>query len=163
MNLYQHNELARLDSHIDYETGEINLVEWEASQVALVEKQRAVVAWLKNNDSNINMLDNAIKELTARKKSMQTRHESLKEYLLVNMQANCITEINANDMTFSAKIKKNPPRLIIDDAGKIPNELYIYHEAPPPSVDNAAVKAKLSAGEEVEGARLEQGIRLDIK
>lgn len=163
MNLYQHQQLATLESHIDFETGEIDIDSFNRSQIALAEKQRAVCAWLKNETVKIDMLDNAIKELTARKKSMQSRHEGLKEYLLVNMQANGITEINANDMTFSAKIKKNTPKLIIDDACKIPSDLYIYHEAPPPSVDNAAVKAKLSAGDEVEGARLEQCIRLDIK
>ncbi len=162
MNLYQTNELARLESHID-EDGVIDIDSFNRSQIALQEKQLAVVCYLKNEVSNIELLDNAIKELTARKKAMQSRHDSLKDYLLVNMKANNITEITAANFTFSAKIKKNPPKLIIDDAGKIPTELYIYPVAPAPTPDNAAIKAKLVAGEIIEGARLEQGERVDIK
>lgn len=163
MNLFQTNQLAQLESHIDFETGEIDIDSFNRSQIALQDKQLAVVAYLKNENIRIDMLDAAIKELETRKKAMQSRHEGLKGYLLVNMQANGITEITAQDMTFSAKIKKNPPKLVITDAGKIPGELYKYPEAPPPSPDNALIKSKLSAGEVIEGAHLEQGERVEIK
>ncbi len=162
MNLYQTTQLARLESHID-EDGVIDIDSFNRSQVALQDKQLAVVAYLKNETLRIDMLDNAIKDLNARKKAMQSRHDGLKEYLLVNMQANGISEINAQDMTFSAKIKTNPAKLIITDAGKIPSEYYIYPEAPPPHPDNAMIKEKLKAGELIEGAHLEQGVRVDIK
>ncbi|MES1989250.1 MAG: siphovirus Gp157 family protein [Pseudomonadota bacterium] len=162
MNLYTASELARLINFID-EDGVIDIDSFNRSQIALQDKQLAVVAYLKNEVSNIELLDNAIKELTARKKAMQTRYDSLKDYLLVNMKANNITEITEANFTFSAKIRKNPPRLVIDDAGKIPGELYIYPIAPAPYPDNSSIKAKLVAGEAVEGARLEQGERVDIK
>ena len=53
--------------------------------------------------------------------------------------------------------------MVIDDAGKIPMELYIYPPAPEPYPDNALIKEKLKSGEAIEGAHLEQGERLDIK
>ena len=162
MNLYTANELARLEQHVD-EDGVINIEAFNQSQVALRDKQLAVVAYLKNEVVKIDMLDNAIKELQARKKHMQTRHDWLKQYLLVNMQENGISEISALDSTFSAKIKTNPPKLIIDDAGKIPADLYVYPDAPPPHPNNELIKEKLKAGEVIEGARLEQGKRVDIK
>ena len=163
MNLYKSNELARLENFVDTDTGEIDIESFNDAKVALAEKQLAVVAYLKNENTRIDMLDNAIKELQARKKHMQTRHDWLKQYLLVNMQENGISEINALDSTFSAKIKTNPPKLIIDDAGKIPADLYVYPVAPEPYPDNELIKAKLKAGEVIEGARLEQGKRVDIK
>lgn len=162
-SLFQTNELAKLELYIDQDTGEIDIDAFNNSQIALKEKQIAVVAWLKNNDANIELLDGAIKELQARKKTMQTRLESLKEYLYTNMKDNGITEIVAHDLTFSAKIRKNPAKLVIDDVGKIPSDLYIYPPAPEPFPDNAKIKDLLKAGEVIEGARLEQGERLEVK
>jgi len=162
MNLYQTTALAQLQNYVD-DDGVIDIDSFNRSQVALKDKQQAVVAYLKNETVNIDMLELAIKELTARKKAMQSRHDSLKDYLLVNMKANDITEITADNFTFSAKIKKNPPKLIIDDAGKIPSELYIYPVAPEPYPDNAAIKEKLKLGEVIEGAHLQQDDRLEIK
>lgn len=163
MNLYQSTELAKLESHIDFETGEINLEAFEDSKIALVEKQRAVVACLKNNDANINMLDNAIKELTARKKSMQARHDSLKDYLLVNMLNNGISEINADNMTFSAKIATNPPSVVIDDESLIPAEYMRVPPVPPLAADKTAIKDAIKAGIEVPGVHLESTQRVNIK
>lgn len=162
MNLYQTSELARLENHIDHETGEIDIVAFESSQVALHEKQLAVCAWLKNESVRIDMLDAAIKELQERKKAMQSRHEGLKNYLYTNMKHHNISEISALDSTFTAKIKKNPAKLIIDDAGKLPSDLYVYPEAPPPHPDNAKIKDLLKSGELIEGAHLEQGERIEI-
>lgn len=162
MNLFQTTELARLESHID-EDGVIDIEAFESAQIALKDKQLAVVAWLKNNDGNLALLDGAIKELQARKKALETRHNALKDYLYSNMKATGISEITADNLSFSAKIKLNPPKLIIDDAGKIPSDMYIYPEAPAPYPDNAMIKDALKRGEVIEGARLEQGERVEIK
>jgi len=162
MNLYQHSQLATLQAHVDTETGEIDIDSFNRAEIALRDKQEAVVCYLKNEDANIAMLDGAIKELTERKKTMQSRHDGLKEYLLVNMNAHGISEITAPDHTFTAKVKKNPPKLIVDDESAIPSEFMITPPPPPPQIDKAAVKAALKTGE-VLGAHLEQGERLEIK
>ena len=163
MNLYHTNQLAQLSNFIDQDTGEIDMVAFDAMQVSLREKQIAVIAYLKNKEVSLNMLDDAIKQLQARKKSEQNRLDNLTKYLYDNMKANGITEIESQDLVFSAKIKKNPHKLIIDDAGKIPCDLYIYHDAPPPSPDNAKIKELLKAGQHIDGCRLEQGERLELK
>jgi len=162
MNLFQATELARLEHHID-EDGVIDIDSFNRAEIALKDKQIAVVAYLKNETLNIEMLDSAIKELNARKKAMQARFDGLKEYLLINMQANGISEITAPNFTFTAKIKKNPHKLIIEDAGKIPMELYVYPDAPPPYPDNAKIKELLKSGVEIEGAYLQQDERVEIK
>lgn len=163
MNLYQTNQLAKLESHIDHETGEIDIDGFNQSQIALQDKQLAVVAYLKNETVRIDMLESAIKDLKARKDAMQSRHDGLKNYLLVNMQANGISEITASDLTFSAKIKKNPPKLVIQDATLIPREYFVQPPAPPPTIDNARLKDDLKNGIEVLGAVIEQAERVDIK
>jgi hypothetical protein len=163
MNLYQHQELARFESYIDAETGEVNIEAFNNAQIALRDKQEAVVCYLKNEGARIDLLDGAIKELQARKKAMELRHDNLKQYLIVNMQQNRITEISANNSTFVAKLRNNPPKLIIDDAGKIPANLYVYPVAPKPYPDNAAIKEMLKSGEIIEGAHLESGVSLIIK
>lgn len=163
MNLYQTSELATLQNHIDAETGEIDIEAFNNANIALADKQKAVCAYIKNEDVKIGAIDEAIKQLMNRKSAMVKQRNNLHEDLLSNMQHHGITEITADDFTFSAKIKKNPAKLVIDDAGKIPTNLYIYPDAPPPKPDNAAIKALLKDGETVDGARLEQGLRLEIK
>ena len=163
MNLYQTNQLAQLQNYVDEETGEIDIDSFNRSQIALADKQLAVVAYLKNEVANIDMLNNAIKELQARSKAMQSRHDSLKEYLLVNMQANGITEIIANNFTFSAKLQKNPPSVVIDDESLIEN---CYKVMPPPpvaQVSKTLIKEAIQSGEVVAGARLIKTCRLVIK
>jgi hypothetical protein len=163
MNLYQTTELAKLEHYIDTETGEVNIEAFDGAQIALKEKQLAVVAWLKNNDANITLLDGAIKELQARKKAMQTRYESLKDYLLFNMKAHGVSEISANDMTFTAKIKLNPPSVLIEDESAIPSEYLTVPVAPPPAPDKTAIKEAIKAGKNVPGCKLVQAERVDIK
>lgn len=162
ITLYQANELARLHNHID-DDGVVDIESFDQSKIALKEKQLAVVAYLKNNDANIGMLDNAIKQLQDRKKAMQTRHDSLKDYLLTNMQANGITEINAENLTFTAKIKNNPASVVIDDESLLPADYMRQPETPPPAPDKTLIKKAINDGFEVPGARLTQGFRLDIK
>ena len=162
MNLYQATHLARVENYID-EDGVVSLEEWNDSKVVLADKQRAVVAWLKNSSLSIDMIHNVIKEITAREKTMQTRYDNMKNSLLVNMQTNGITEINAENFTFSAKIKKNPPKLVIISPGLIPSSMYIYPEAPAPYPNNAAIKDALKAGLVIEGVYLQQDERVEIK
>lgn len=103
MNLFQATELTTLKHYID-ENGEVDIDSFNRSKIALIEKQRAVVAYIKNSASDINQLEDAIKELQSRKISMEKRNESLKEYLAVNMKFSNTSEILAENNTFSAKL-----------------------------------------------------------
>ena len=163
MNLYHTTQLAQLQNYIDQETGEIDIDSFNCSQVALADKQIAVVCYLKNEVANIDMLNNAIKELQARSKAMQSRHDGLKDYLLVNMQANGITEINAPNYTFTAKLQNNPASVQIDDEALIPADYFVQPETPPPAVSKALIKQAIADGYVVAGAHIEQKVRLVIK
>ena len=103
MNLFQSTELARLIHYID-DDGVVDVDSFNRSDIALIEKQRAVVAYIKNSDSDINQLDGAIKELQSRKIKMEKHNESLKDYLVFNMKFRNISEVIAENNTFSAKL-----------------------------------------------------------
>ena len=161
MNLYQATELARLESHVN-EDGEINIEAFDAAQVALIEKQRSVVAYMRNLDAKAGMVKAAAKELADKAKSLQTQHDRLKEYLLANMQATGITKIEAIDGTFSATLyPERDEQIVIQDGAVFPPEL--CNEPKPPEPSKTKIKAEILAGRPVEGAMLVKNDRLTIK
>lgn len=116
---------------------------------------------IRNMESLPEVIKAEEKRLADRRKQIEKRIEKIKEWLTVNMKQGRINKIESP--VFTITLKKNPPKLVIDDAGKIPSNLYIYPVAPPPTPDNAAIKAALLAGEDIQGAHIEQGERVDIK
>lgn len=165
ITLYKANELARLESHIDHETGEIDMLAYDAAQITLADKQMAVVAYIKNNDSTIDQLSAVIKELTAKKKTLESRKASLGIYLSANMKEHGITSIKANDGTFEAKlyIDRDESVVILDglDGYSFPPELCNAPKPPEPS--KTLIKAAINAGQAVAGAMIVRNDRLTIK
>ena len=124
-------------------------------------KATNVAMYIRNLEASADDIKQAEKAMAERRKAIETKAESIKRYLLESMKRVGVTKIESP--YFALTIKKNPPKLVIDDAGLIPGELYVYPEAPPPMPDNERIKNMLKNGETVEGARLEQGERLEIK
>jgi hypothetical protein len=162
MNLYQANELARLEAHIDHETGEIDIASYDLAQIALADKQCAVVAYIKNSEATEGMLDVAIKELTAKKKAIAARNASLKTYLAANMKEHGITSIKANDGTFQATLYTDRDEsVVIQEGATFPLELCNAPKPPEPS--KSLIKAAINAGQPVAGAVIVRNDRLTIK
>lgn len=162
MNLYQHNQLARLESHIDPETGEINIAEYDAAQIALADKQCAVVVYIKNSELTEGMLDAAIKDLTSKKKAIAARNDSLKVYLSANMKEHGITSIKANDGTFEAKLYiDRDVSVVLDPSAKFEKALCNEPKEPEPS--KTKIKLAIEAGEAVAGAMIVKNDRLTIR
>lgn len=151
-------QLAELD--LDEQTLADTL---ESLQWPIEEKARAVAAVIGNMDEAADMVKAFATRKADEAKAMKARADRLRQYLLENMQACGISEIKANDGSMTLRVKNNPPSVIIDDPGKVPSNLYVYPPAPAPYPDKTAIKEKLKAGEEVEGAHLETKQRLEIK
>ena len=117
--------------------------------------------FIKTLDATVEQIKAAEKEMAERRKAMEARAKHVRDYLLNNMQACGISKIESP--WFALSVKQNPPSVVIDDAGEIPCDLYIYPEAPPPYPDKAGIKAAIKAGRVVNGAHLEHGVRLEIK
>lgn len=124
-------------------------------------KATNVAMFVRNLESSAEQIKQAEKAMADRRKAIEAKAESIKRYLKDNMQRSGITKIESP--YFALTIKKNPPRVVIDDASAIPAKFMVTPPAPPPSPDKTAIKAALQAGEVVDGARIEQGERLEIK
>jgi hypothetical protein len=162
LNLYQATELARLESHVDAVTGEIDLAAFESSQIALIEKQRSVVAYIKNVMATSDMIDQAIKDLTEKKRLHASRADRLKEYLKGSMVASNTLKIEALDGTFSATLSLGRDEsVLLDDGFKFPPEL--CNDPKPPEPSKTKIKDAIKRGEPVAGAQIVRKNRITIK
>ena len=103
-------------------------------------------------------LDAEIKRLTTRKKALETNADAIKDRIYNTMKSTKKEKFKTTLFSFS--IKKNPPKLVIDDETKIPKKYCIPQ---PAKIDNAAIKAELTAGKKLKYAHIEQGESLTIK
>jgi hypothetical protein len=124
-------------------------------------KAKNVAMFIRNLESSAEQIKLAESEMAKRRKALENKAQSIKDYLFNNMKLANINKIECE--YFALTIKKNPPKLVVDDAGKIPSDLYIYPEAPAPYPDNAKIKELLKNGQLVDGAYLQQDERLEIK
>jgi hypothetical protein len=124
-------------------------------------KAQNVAQFILNLEASAEAIALATANMERRRALILKRTESVRQYLYGNMQASGITKISCPFFTLT--IKKNPPKVVITDPGKIPCELYVYPPAPEPYPDKKAISAKLKAGETIDGVHLEQGERLEIK
>lgn len=116
------------------------------------DKALAVSHVILNMDADVAALNAEIARLQERARLMANRQASIKEYLLENMEAAGITKISCP--LFTITLAKGREVAAIDDASAIPDELMRVKTDISP--DKAAIVAKLKAGEEVPGARLER-------
>lgn len=124
-------------------------------------KAQNVAMFILSMESTAEAIKKAEANMAARRKAIENRAEHVRQYLLSNMTSCGISKIECP--WFKLAVRQNPPSVVIDDAGAIPQNLYVYPEPPPAYPDKKAIKAKIDAGEEVPGAHLARGVRLEIK
>lgn len=163
-NLYEINEryskaLALLeDGTFDLETIADTL---EAIEGEREEKAKNVAGYIGNLAAQTQAIDQAIKNMTHRKKVLQNKTENLKAYLLANMVAADITKIESP--YFAITVKNNPPRMVIDSEIDISSDYYSVRTVEIKEYDKTTMKQDLKNGVDVKGAHLEQGQRVEIK
>ena len=94
-------------------------------------------------------------------KAIENRAERVKDYLKGQMERTGILKVDSAYLSIA--IKKNPPAVCIDAESQIPAQFMRIPPPPPPVPDKTAIKAAIKAGQEVPGAHLESGTRLDIR
>lgn len=125
----------------------------------LEEKAINVAMFVRNLESSADQIDQAIKQMQERKKAMESKAESIKKYLLENMQRTGITKIESP--YFAVQLKKNPPSVIIDNENDINDKFKVTKTVT--SIDKESIKLAIKSGEIVAGAHMEQKERVDIK
>lgn len=107
-------------------------------------------------------IDAEIARLQALKAQRMKVAAGLRGYLLDNMQRMQIERIDCP--MFSISIRKNPPSVDIYDPLSLPAQYMVTPEPKPPvaAPDKKAIAAAIKAGAEIPGAKLVQGVRLNI-
>lgn len=137
---------------LDGLTGELQL---KATNVGL---------FIRNMEATAEAIEEAAKAMQARADRARKRADSLKDYLLFNMQGCGITKIESEYFTLA--VRNNPESVVVDNANDIPHKFMrqpLPPPPPPPSIDKRAISEALKRGEEVPGCHLEQKQRLEIR
>lgn len=111
--------------------------------------------------ANAEAIKAAEAEMAARRKAMENRAARIRDYLLSCMQVAGVQKIDCPH--FSIKVAANPPSVVIDDERQLPGAFMKAPEPPPPQPDKKAIAEALKAGQDVPGARLMRGYRVDIR
>jgi hypothetical protein len=133
----------------------------EGERLPLEQKARAVAIVARNLRAEAEAYNAHAKEAAQRGKALDKRAASLEAYLMAAMQSTGISEIKGEAMCI--KVKANPPSVSVYQPELIPQEFMRQPETPPPEPDKKAIAAALKDGQDVPGAMLVQGHRLEIK
>jgi len=126
----------------------------------LVEKCKNVAAVFRNLESDAKQIKEAEQQLAERRKAIEKRAESLKNYLKTNMEVAGITKIECP--WFLISIAQNPEAVTVDDESLIPRDY--FKEIPATfQLDKAMVNQAIKDGFNVPGAHLSRGTSLRIK
>ncbi|WLI49281.1 siphovirus Gp157 family protein [Pseudomonas sp. FP833] len=117
------------------------------------EKGKAIAMITLNIDGDLEAIQSQIDRLTERKRIINNRKESLKEYLRTNMDAAGITKIT--HPLFTITCGKGKPIVVIDDEKAIPDDFVNVKVTSAP--DKVAIARALKDGQEVPGAHSEIG------
>jgi len=128
----------------------------------LAVKAQAIEHVARGAEAHNAAIDAEIARLQALKAHRVKVASGLRSYLLDNMQRMGIEKIECP--LFQISIKKNPPAVEVFDTINLPAEYMVVPDPEPPIAqpDKAAIKKALQAGKEITGARLVQGVRLNI-
>lgn len=125
----------------------------EALGGELIQKGQAVAAFALNLGAEIDAIKAVEKRISDRRKTLEKRAERMRDYLRDNMQKAGITEIKAIDGSFTAKLGKGRPAVVVDDEALIPDDSEFVRWKR--ETNKTAIADALKAGREVPGAHLE--------
>jgi len=153
------NKLANLD--LDAETI-ADTVEASGIVDSLQDKATAIEHVARGAEAHNAAIDAEIARLQALKAHRVKVASGLRQYLLDNMQRMGIEKIECQ--LFQISIRKNPPAVEVFDTINLPAEYMVVPEPKPliAQPDKKRLAADLKAGKEITGARLVQGVRLNI-
>lgn len=154
---------AELDTEEGANVDEAFATTMEMIEQQLTEKGQGVGAFILNRKIFTDAKEALAKKLMAEVKAERGKEEWLKQYLKTNMQKCGITEIKANDGTFTIKLGAIDKSLVVDNMDLIDAKYVTTKVVETKSVDKTELKKLISAGEHIEGVHIEENQRLSIK
>lgn len=158
MKLYEltqaYNQVLDMAEEIDKET----LVDTLASiNESIQDKAENMAKLIKSIEVDTKALKEEEQRLADRRKSLESKVTSIKDYLQNQLEAAGIDKVKRPTLTVS--IQNNPPSVSIEDENKIPSD-YIIPQ--PSKIDKKSILQLLKEGVEIEGCSIKQsrGIRI---
>ncbi|KQP36104.1 siphovirus Gp157 family protein [Pseudorhodoferax sp. Leaf274] len=124
-------------------------------------KAQNVVFFARNLEAMAEAIKKAEGEMAKRRKAMENRSAGLLRYVLDSMQAAGVTKIECPH--FRLSVRDNPGAVDVFEPELLPAQFMVRPELPPPAPDKKAISAALKAGDDVPGARLTAGKRLEVR
>lgn len=157
MNLYEIKQSIQeaIDKCIDMETGEIinpELLDNLNEQLNI--KRENIALYIKNLVADSKAIDEEIKNLTARKRSINNKIDWLKQYLANDLQGN---KFETAKVVVSFRKSK---AVEINPDAEIPNE-FLIQQAPKP--DKASLKKAIQSGAVINGVSIVEKSNISIK
>ena len=131
----------------------------EGLQGTLEDKAIAVAQFFRNLESTAQAIKEAEQRMSQRRKAIENRVASMKDYLKANMAICGITRIESPWFTLS--IQNTPAAVDILDEDSLPDEF--VEIVTTRKVDKTAIKKAIESGADVPGAVLSRGTRLAIR
>lgn len=131
----------------------------EGLKGTLETKSENIIKYTQNLNSTIHAMKEAEKSMAERRKKLEKKVLGIKQYVKNVMEENQINKIET--VNFDLSIRKNPPKAVIEDQEMIPKDFVETHVTEKININK--VKEELKKGASVQGARLVQKTRLDIK
>ena len=127
----------------------------------LQEKSKNIGFLVKHLETLADGMKQAEEQMATRRKALENRIQSVKNYTLDVMIKHGIQKIETP--YFNLSVVKNPPAVEVFDEGQVPAHFIRQLPPPPPSIDKKSISETLRHGEDVPGCRLTQTVRLQIK
>ena len=133
----------------------------EGMSGALEAKASNIASLVRNLEVTADAVKDAEAQLYKKRKALESRIQSIKDYTLNVMVGNQIDKIETP--YFNLTVAKNPLAVDIYDIKQVPAHFMRQPEPPPPAPDKVAIKESLKHCEEIPGCRLTQSLSLRIK
>lgn len=149
----QYQELMALAETADEDMAVAVRDTMQAIEGEFEDKGKAIAMIALNIDGDLDAIQAQIDRLTERKRIINNRKDSLKEYLRTNMEAASITKIT--HPLFTISLSKGKPTVVIDNEKDIPDDFINTKVESTPN--KAAIAKAIKRGEKVAGAHSEIG------
>ena len=120
-----------------------------------------VAKFILSLEANAEAVTKAADAMELRALRMTKRAESIRAYLLFQMQTVDWRKIDTPEIIISRR--NNPAAVQVADEASVPDSYWVQPDPPPKRIDKKAVKAALQSGTDVPGCFLESGERVDIR
>ena len=114
---------------------------------------------IKSIEGNINVLKDEEKRLQTKRRALENKVISIKEYLEEQLKAMNLNKVQGN--LFTVSIQKNPQSVNILNEDLIPEQFKVTKTTT--SIDRKELLAALKEGREIEGAEIKQTESLRIR